>query len=233
MRPLIGIPPCLDARGRWKPGRRYHYLDARYADALCEAGADAVVLPGQADVASLVSRLDGLLLPGGDDFPPDRSYPEGVHFDPVPDAQLAFDRALLDVALARGLPVLGICYGMQLLAVHAGARLHYDLASDRPDAAPHQLPEGDDGRHALRVEPGTRVAALLGEDPEPVNSQHHQAVAFAAAPLRASAQAADGVIEAVERTDARFAVGLQWHPERLGEDHRRRVFGGFVDACRG
>ena len=231
MRPLIGIPPCLDAEGRWKTGRAYHYLDAAYAHAIAEAGADAVVIPEQSDVASLAARLDGLLVPGGDDLLPDPPYPESVRFDPVPAAQLAFDRRLLEAALERGLPVLGICYGMQLLALHCGGRLHYDIGTDLGDAGNHRLAE-DSGRHGLRVEGGSRVADLLGAAPQPVNSLHHQAVAEPGNGARASAWAPDGVIEAIELDRSDFAIGVQWHPEKLGDEHRRRLFGGLVEACR-
>jgi putative glutamine amidotransferase len=231
MRPLIGIPPCLDARGRWKPGRETHYLDARYDRALAEAGADAVVIPGPADVASLVARLDGLLVPGGDDFTPEKPYPETVRFDPVPEGQLRFDRLLLEAALGRSLPVLGICYGMQLLALHCGGGFHYDLPTDLPEAADHQLSETA-GRHGLRVARGSQIAALIGDAPEPVNSHHHQAVADPGRGVLASAWASDGVIEAIEIEDRDFAIGVQWHPERLADRHRRSLFGGFVEACR-
>jgi putative glutamine amidotransferase len=230
MRPLIGIPPCLDAEGRWKPGRAYHYLDAAYAHAIAEAGADAVVIPGQSEVDSLVARLDGLLVPGGDDLLPDRPYPEPVRFTPVPAPQLAFDRRLLEAALERGLPVLGICYGMQLLALHCGGRLHYDIGTDLGDAGDHRLAE-DSGRHGLRVDGGSRLARVLGESPGPVNSLHHQAVAEPGNGARVSAWAPDGVIEAIELDRPDFAIGVQWHPEKLGEEHRLRLFGGFVGAC--
>ena len=100
MRPLIGIPPCLDEQERWRKAREYHYADSAYARAVSEAGGLPIYLPLQSDVAALVARLDGLLLPGGGDFVPERSYPAGVAFDPVPARQLAFDRALLAVAVA-------------------------------------------------------------------------------------------------------------------------------------
>jgi len=230
VRPLIGIPPVLDDRGRLRPGRSFAYLDVRYARALAEAGASAVCLPLQDDVASLVDRLDGLLIPGGGDFAPQRSYPPAVEFDEASPAQLDFDARVLERALARRLPVLGICYGMQLLAVRSGGRLIYDLPTDRPDAGPHRLPEPE-GRHALQIEPGSRLAELLARADAPVNSRHHQAVAEPGAGLRVAARAADGVIEAIESDDGSFCLGLQWHPERMDEAHRERVFGAFVRAC--
>src|SRR5262249_43258436 len=139
MRPLIGIPPCLDEQGRWRPTREYHYADAAYARAVADSAGMPVYLPIQEDVAELADRLDGLLLPGGGDFPPDRSYPAGVAFDPTPARQIDFDRALLAAALERDRPVLAICYGMQLLALHCGGALHFDVATDVPGAGEHRL----------------------------------------------------------------------------------------------
>jgi putative glutamine amidotransferase len=230
VRPLIGIPPVRDDRGVLRPGRATLYLDARYVGALDAAGATPVCLPLQQDAASLVERLDGLLIPGGGDFVPERNYPPQVEFDAASPEQLAFDRELLARALGRGIPVLGICYGMQLLALHHGGSLHYDIPTDLPAAGDHRLPEPE-GRHGLWIEPGTKLAAILRGDGVAVNSRHHQAVAEAGPGLLVSARAADGVVEAVEREGGPFCVGVQWHPERMHPEHRERVFGAFVRAC--
>jgi putative glutamine amidotransferase len=229
MRPLIGIPPCLDERGRWNPAREYHYADAAYPRAVSEAGGVPVYLPQQDDAAALADRIDGLLLPGGGDFAPQRAYPSRVSFQLVPERQLAFDRALLAAALERDLPVFGICYGMQLLALHCGGALHFDVATDVPSAGEHRL--GDPGaRHTVRVEPASRLRGVLGAEQVPVNSRHHQAVAD---PGRAwiTARTADGIVEGLELPGARFALGVQWHPESMDADHRKRLFGAFVRAC--
>ena len=228
MRPLIGIPPCLDERGRWRSARDYHYVDAAYARAIDAAGGLPVYLPECADPAAALERLDGLLVPGGDDFPPDRPYPEGVLFDPAPARQRAADRALLEGALGRRLPVLGICYGMQLLALACGGSLHFDIASDLPDAGPHQL--DSQARHPVELADTSRLARLLGRRPM-VNSRHHQAVADAG---RASVvgRARDGVVEALELDGGSFALGVQWHPESLDESHRASLFGALVEAAR-
>jgi putative glutamine amidotransferase len=232
MRPLIGIPPCLDEHGRWKAGRTYQYIDVAYARAVEQAGGAPLYLPLQEDAESLAARIGGLLLPGGDDLPPETPYPEGVRFDPVPAAQVGFDRRLLAAALARGLPVLAICYGMQLLALHHGGSLHYHIPTDVPEAGPHRLPEPD-GRHVVRIAPGSRLATALGGAEDLVNSLHHQGVAEPGAGLRACAHSKDGLIEAIERAEPPFCLGVQWHPEKMAGAHRERLFGAFVEASRG
>jgi putative glutamine amidotransferase len=178
----------------------------------------------------LLRGLDGLLIPGGDDLPPAHDYPPGVAFDLAPEQQLDFDRRLLADALQRSVPVLGICYGMQLLADIRGGALVYDIPTDRPQAGPHRLPETD-GRHALQIEPGTRLYEALGANPPPVNSLHHQGVESPGTGMRIAARAEDGLIEAIEEEEQRFCVGVQWHPEKLSGIHRDALFGAFVTAC--
>jgi putative glutamine amidotransferase len=231
MPPLIGISLCLDTSGRFRRGRRYHYIDERYADAVAEAGGVPTYLPIQPGPEQIADRIDGLLIPGGDDLLPEVPYPDEIRFEAAPSEQVDFDRALLARALARGVPVLGICYGMQILALHHRGSLLYHIPLDVPEANPHQLPE-DEGRHSIRVKPGTLLEAVIGADPEPVNSSHHQAVARAGEGLRESARAADGVVEAIEGAGDRFCLGVQWHPERISGGHRARLFGAFVSACR-
>jgi len=244
MRPLIGIPQCLDDRGRWRPGRRYLYLDHAYARAVAAAGGIALHLPLQGVplqdstssgddevVRRLVSGLDGLLLPGGDDLLPESPPPE-ISFDPAPPEQIAFDRALLAAALTRGIPVLGICYGEQLLAIHFGGSLHHHLPLDLPEASRHDLGVGG-GRQEVVVEAGNRVAEAIGGGGEiSVNRRHHQAVAEPGRGMRVCARARDGVIEGIEREGEGFCLGVQWHPEDLEEPHAATLFRAFVEAAR-
>ncbi len=227
---VIGISVGLDERGRWREGRRYHYLDAAYARALAEVGATPIYLASEGDPALAVDGIGGLLIPGGDDFAPPRAYADDVKLEVVPETQLEFDRGLMDAALRRGLPVLAICYGAQLLVLHRGGALHYHLPSDVPGAGAHRLDEGE-GRHGLVIESGTRLAGILRGVEGPVNSLHHQGIADPGPYLRVAARAPDGVIEAVEASGDAFCIGVQWHPEKLAGSHRERLFGALARAA--
>lgn len=231
-RPRIGIPLSLDDRGRWRAGRDYLYIDERYALAIERAGGTPLQLPIQSGVADLIESIDGLLLPGGDDFPSDRALPEDAVLELVPDRQLAFDTRLLAEAALRGRPTLGICYGMQLIARAAGGVLEPHLPSSGVGAAEHRLPEP--ARHAITPLPGSRLEAILGSGALDVNSLHHQAIRSLASVHRAVAVAPDGVIEAIERTDEpeRWEIGVQWHPEKMDERSSDALFAAFVEAAR-
>lgn len=234
--PRIGIPLCLDDRGRWRDGSDYLYVDARYAEAIERAGGVPLHLPIQADAPALVAGLDGLLLPGGDDFPSDRPLPTNVQLDLAPARQVAFDGALLEAARGLGRPVLGICYGMQLLVRTAGGALEPHLPSSGEAVHEHRLPEAD--RHGVEVVPGTRLAAILGAGAKKVNSLHHQGVRAVGPGQRVAARAADGVIEAVEGEgdgsgSGSWEIGVQWHPEKMDDETSDRLFAAFIEACRG
>ncbi len=229
VRPRIGITLTLDSQLR--AGRGTLFADAAYAAAVEAAGGSALHLAPADDAAGALAGLGALVIPGGDDFLPPAPYPAHVAFRAAAPAQIASDLALVRAALARGLPVLGICYGMQLLALAGGGALLYDIAHDVPNAAAHRLAAHE--RHALNLAPRSRLAAIFGGAASlEVNSRHHQGVRAPGSALLASAHSADGVIEAIEAPPgAAFALGVQWHPEDMDVAHRERLYGALVAAA--
>lgn len=216
--PVIGLTTYREdaAWGVWH--QRADLLPTQYAAAVEETGGVPVLLPpvgsvGAADTA--VARLDGLIISGGADVEPARygadPHPRTAGWRADRDA---WEAALLDAAEAAGLPVLGVCRGMQVLAVHGGGTLEQHV----PDLVGHEghSPGGDEfGAVEVATVPGTRVSGLLGERVT-VNCHHHQSVRDHPGFVTA-ARAEDGTLEAIELAGDRFVVGVQWHPETAAD----------------
>ncbi|HET8599771.1 MAG TPA: gamma-glutamyl-gamma-aminobutyrate hydrolase family protein [Segeticoccus sp.] len=230
MAPLIGISTYRE-QARWGVWDvTADLLPSAYADAIRAAGGIPVLLPPAGDdeltARAVLSRLEGLVIAGGADVEPAR-------YGQAPDERTigwrgdrdAWELALLAAAEDREVAVLGICRGMQVMAVHAGGTLEQHL----PDVVRHEghSPGGDVyGTIAVDVTPGSRLFQLVGPQVQ-VGCHHHQSVVSHPG-LTAVAHAADGTLEAIDRTDRPFWLGVQWHPE-VRED--TGLFAGLVAAA--
>ena len=230
-RPLIGITTY----GRLQDGR--FRLPAEYVDAVRRAGGAPVLLPpGETAIDELIEGLDGFILSGGGDVAPSlyggEAHPAIDRVDPERDA---FEIALVRALVERQVPALHICRGCQVLNVALGGSLHEHLPDVVGEGLAHReaKPEGE-ARHPVRVEPGSRLATVMGDmQPAPVSS-HHQAPDRVAAPLRVVARASDGTIEGLELPDHPWLLAVQWHPESSAREDatQQRLFDGLVAAAR-
>ena len=234
-RPTIGITCSVgDIRsGEWDEHAAFSPI--AYVRAVQRAGARAVLLVADdadaADPRDLLRTLDGVILSGGgSDVAPHRygrqPHPATADEEPHRDG---FEIALARAAKARDIPVLGICRGMQLINVAYGGTLHQHL----PDVLGHdehrELPAAF-ARHEVRIAPGSLAATATGKEIESVLSHHHQGPDAIGDGLTVTGRAApDDSPEAIEDPDARFLLGVLWHPE---EDERSRVIGALVEAAR-
>lgn len=231
MKPLIGISTYRE-QARWGVwDEKADLLPAAYSRSVEAARGISVLLPPTddpiRDARSVVARLDGLIIAGGADVDPLR-YSEPPHQRTAGwrEDRDAWEFALLDAAADAGTPVLGICRGMQVMAVHAGGRLDQHLPDTlgRDDHSP-----GGDvyGEVPITIVAGTRLAGILDAGP-PVRCHHHQSVGTHPG-LVAAAHAADGTLEAIEDPDRRFWLGVQWHPETQAD---AGLFSALVEAAR-
>lgn len=238
-RPRIGITMRLEL-----DSRRF-YLGRDYSEAVEAAGAVPVhipLIPKSDYINSLVEQIDGVFLPGSD------SDVDPTHFGEEPHPRLKnvvpekdqTDLMVLDAAERLGLPVLGICFGMQVLNVSRGGSLIQDIDSQVEKGLKH-----DQGRpldrhsHSIDIERDSILGSLStvaqNGTSVRVNSHHHQAIGKVGKNLRAVAWAKDGVIECIqdERSN-RFVLGVQWHPELAWDRDRlsKEIFERFVESCR-
>ena len=198
-----------------------------YADAFARAGNTPLVLPAETNrevVARMLASVDVLLLCGGEDVDPSRYKTKpSPRLGEVNLRRDAWEWLLLDEAVKRRLPVIGICRGCQLINVYFGGTLWQDLPSERPGEIVHR----GKNLHGVRLEAGSRLARSLDATEMQVNTFHHQAVRDLAPGFRAVAFAPDGVVEAIE-SETLPVVGVQFHPEKLfilkGRDEFRALF---------
>jgi putative glutamine amidotransferase len=225
--PVIGISAYseLASWGLWELPATV--LPQNYSEQVAAAGGVPVLLPPRPGSERAVARLDALIISGGPDIEPGHY---GAQADPsttsVRPERDAAEIALFRTALAAGMPVLGICRGMQLMNVALGGTLIQHLP-ELVGHDGHSPTPGTMGTHEVTVAASGRLSGLLGPGPLSVPTHHHQGVDVLGPGLTATAWAADGLVEAIE-LDRPFAVGVQWHPE-AGEDPR--LFQALVAAA--
>ena len=216
MKPIIGIN-CDYEDGKC-------FLKKEYIDAIALAGGIPVILP----ISDFGFKIDGLLLSGGNDISPEQ-YDESPHekTKPVPKQKEDFDFLLVRNALDINLPILGICYGLQLINVSFGGSLIQDISSQCKTFINHRT-----DTHTVRIGKNSRLYKILNQETMEVNSSHHQAIKSLGNKLRVSAVADDGIIEAIESTDNTYVVGVQWHPERIiRKDSQIELFRTLINAA--
>lgn len=228
--PLIGITTY----GKKETGK--YYLPGAYVDAVCKAGGVPLLLPPvQTDLALLLEPLDGLVFIGGGDIDPavyqGLGHPKVYGVDTERDT---FELALAKLALDTDLAVLGLCRGLQVMVVASGGNIIPHLPDEYGEDIIHRaakdLPQA---KHTVELQPGSRLAAMMGATEVTVVSLHHQAVRNVPPGWRVAGWAPDGLIEALEREHHPFAIAVQWHPELSPDDpDHQNLFRAFIEAAR-
>ncbi|TVQ19840.1 MAG: gamma-glutamyl-gamma-aminobutyrate hydrolase family protein [Spirochaetaceae bacterium] len=241
--PLIGLP-CRNDRSLEYNETPVYAQSVVYMRAIVQAGGVPFLIPLNLPRPSLRRLYDvasGILLTGGGDIDPP-IYGAGMDAT-LGDVQPDRDRdeiAITRWAMADRRPLMGICRGIQVIAVTAGGSLIQDIPSEVPGAVLHAEPKGaEQGQpnadvvHTIAAPASSRLAQIVGAETISVNSFHHQAVRAVPAPLKVVGTSPDGMVEAIEHPDHPFLIGVQWHPELLidSQESAVRIFCAFVQAC--
>ncbi len=211
-------------------------LGLSYLQALEAAGAIPLVVPPLSAplVSALLDRVDGLCLSGGPDLDPE-AYHERRHEQtgPVEPHLDQFELELVRAADQRGMPILAICRGLQLLNIARGGSLHQHLPELVGEGVNHRQPQpGAEPTHSVALSGTSQLADILGRDQIEVNSFHHQGVARLGDGLMITGRACDGTVEALEAADREFVLGVQWHAECLVQrPEHAALFTTFVDTA--
>ena len=233
-RPHIGLTLDAEPPGGYSRLRWYAILE-NYCSAIARPGGLPVALPHEVDlIEAYADMLDGLVITGGAfDLDP-ALYGATDRHETVTtkDQRTTFELAITRAMLNRDRPVLGICGGQQLLNVVLGGDLIQHIPDAIPDALAHEQPNPrTEPGHSVAVVNGTRLHEIGGAATLEVNSAHHQAAGAVGPGVVVSAQAPDGVIEAIEDPSRRFCLGVQWHPEYRISVADDALFDALIEAC--
>ena len=228
---LIGIVPS------WAEEKKIA-VNQDYVEAVLRAGGTPVLFPMTDDreqIHRLLDQTDGLLLTGGQDIDP-QEYGESkqTYCGDCSSYRDAMEFSLSREALARRIPILAICRGIQVLSCVLGGSLYQDLASQFGTQLSHpRYDMAGDPVHEVEVMPDTLLSSIVGAGPLRVNSRHHQGIKALGKNLRINAKAPDGLIEGIELPDHPFVLGVQWHPESLSDRYpeHQRLFDAFIHSC--
>ncbi len=213
----------------------WYALRENYAGSIAEHGGVPIPLPHQVElVETYLAMIDGLVVTGGAFDVSPELYGQAVTSDTVSvkDQRTAFEYGMVRGALARGMPIFGICGGQQLLNVVLGGTLIQHIPDSIESDIEHEQPNPrHEVGHAVELVAGTQLAGIIAETTIMVNSAHHQAVDQVGAGVLVNAVAPDGVIEGIEYPAHPFCIGAQWHPEFLITEADQALYAAFMGAC--
>lgn len=234
--PVIGITSNIlkDSSGMF-PGYSRAYVNEDYIISIVRNGGIPIILPLNGENSVLkeqMSLLDGLILSGGSDISPLKYGEEPYNLlGEIMPARDDFDMKLLDYAIQKGIPILGICRGMQIMNVYHGGTLYQDNSYHSKNVLKHWQGHGTDiPTHHVSLHKDSTLYKIYNKETICVNSFHHQSIKELGKGLKITARSKDGIIEGIESTYYPFMIGVQWHPEMLccTEENSNRIFATFI-----
>lgn len=235
MKPIIGLTCSIDN----KVSRRFNTVNYTYINAIIKAGGVPVIIPileEPSEIDKYINMIDGLILTGGEDV---SSLVFGEN--PVREVtQTCYERddmefALFNEAYDKGIPMVGICRGLQLANIALGGDIYQDIYSQVPDVLGHVSSyRVEYGHHLIDIKEDSILYDILGKETVAVNSLHHQSIRKLGKNLKISAKAQDGIVEAMESTNDKFFLGFQFHPEAMIEKNKEflKIFERFIEECK-
>jgi len=232
----LSLCPSAFEAGIGAADQDWQLIAQDYLNAIWRAGAIPVLLPIDENpdrALEMLEMVDGLLISGGNDVSPEMYGSKENKCGTLDRSRDAMEKYLLEKALEKDMPVLGICRGVQLMNAALGGTLHQDLPSEGyPN---HTIVEFDRNvvTHTVEVKESTLLAEILGSGELGVNSFHHQAVDKLADGLEAAAVSKEGIVESVYMPGRKFVLAVQWHPEMMYDSEvQKKIFEAFVGACK-
>ncbi len=237
-RPIIVIP---GSSGEKEDRTPIYFVHKKYIEALVKAGAEPLFICGTAGPSYeyIEKNMDGLLIVGGDDIDPKKYEADKKEYTKNLDVERDnLDFKLIEIALKKKVPVLGICRGLQAINIHFGGTLYQDIESEFPNTQKeiehdnHNIHSRDWVAHKITIKEDSRLREILGVEETGVNGLHHQAIKKLGTGLRAVAHAPDGIVEAIEHVDHPEIIGVQCHPEELREPSPwNKLFNSFINSA--